>query len=229
MDNKICEELNEWADLYLKSRNVVEKRDALIRYLLFLEMAAAGHSYAWSAMRAGMQDDLGELGKRVYPDGTPPFWNLRPAQELSEALAALQNGEKPALLAPSKVSGAPKKSREEQYRLATAAALITILMQVYGMTEEYAAKRVVDGLRRQKLPVPKGKTLAWKALQAWRDKIAHKTRMARQLYKVTIEIAGSIDPNSKSASELIDDLLNPNTLPGVYFHKVRPMDRGIIH
>jgi hypothetical protein len=217
--------LNRYAEQYAAAKDDSERREALVRYLDLLQMAAVGLDWGWSALQSSCEDtaSLDDLRRTLYPDGSaPPFFNLKPVMELQEALLQVNNREKPTLFSkPPKTLGKPL-DREKQYWLALAAATITVLMKSFGRSEENAAKKVAHAWGKAKRPLPgkaTTKTPAWKLLQRWRDKCmsGKSGPFAKYWYRLFAVVSDRTHTTNDDA--MINSLMNFGSHKGSYIPK----------
>jgi hypothetical protein len=119
------------------------------------------------------------------------FYDLKPARELQEALLQLNNREEPSLFHITEKLGKPLP-RVKLYWWATASALITVFMKIFGCSEPVAAEKVAKAMAKYKLPLPgklNTRTPPGRLLQTWRDKCiaGDKGDLARYQYDVVLK------------------------------------------
>jgi hypothetical protein len=206
--------LNRWAEAYATAETAEEKREALVTYLEFLQIIAAGEGGPLSMLEAGTDGPLDpKLFISAYPDAKfPYFLNLRPVAELQEALIGLNNQENPSLFDRTRRPG-KTTSRDKLHHWVRAAAVITILIGL-GKSEKDASAMVAEAMRKRNLPLP-GKpttaTPAWKLLQTWRDKCmsGEKGDLAAYWYRLGVGIGAC----GLTADELVRRDTTWNTKP----------------
>ena len=137
------------------------------------------------------------------------FLKLDPLIELQSFLAQINNGETVEIFTPRKRTGRPPTTLEKLIKWATASALITVLMERHGYTEDRAAKAVAGELRKRGIPLPGTKVAQspdWKRLQSWRDDLLRgkKENIARATYDDTLKHAERFEAGAELLRELLD-------------------------
>jgi hypothetical protein len=193
MNPNVTRLLNELAAQFKAESQPCRKRILLWRYVEMIQFVVC-KAHGWSLFQ-----------------GAPPC-DLAPLDLIGELLLSLNQGELPALLMPAKRPGR-RAGRRKQFFWANAAALIDVLMQRFGKSEEGAAKAVARQLHIRKLlfDAPRSHSPAWKLLQTWRDKIRNgeKGRLARAWYDHVLLFA----PLYENERELFEGVLDPDRLP----------------